>query len=524
MFTDNTQNWRKWRLTYEGGRRFVDRYLERFSARESHSEFNSRRRITYCPAFAKAAINDVKNSIFQRISDVTREGGPASYQTSIQGLNGGVDRLGSSMNTFIGRDILPDLLVMGKVGLFLDREIIPDNVTLATRVKAPYLYVYKIEDIVEYTQNEFGETDYIVLRERTDNTEYLRTFMLIDGIVTMLKGNDPPVTLKLTKIPFVLLTLSESLMMDISDYQIALLNTESSDLIYILKSNYPFYVEQVDGRSEGTHLKKNETEEVETGSHHGRTYPRGLDQPAFIAPPTEPIVASMKKQEQMKADIRLLLNLSIQNLQPSTMASADSKIMDDRTLEAGLSYIGLELEYAERQLSFLWSMYEGSNDIATIKYPATYSIKSDDEILKEVEALKEQMKNIPSETYKKEVAKIIAMKMLGSKVSRQTLEKILTEIDNSRLLTTDPDLIFQSIENSVITLADAATALGLPNDPKSLATAAAEHAERAARIAQAQASVSHDMASRGVKDMSANSNAPAQEKKIAEQAKGNLNA
>jgi hypothetical protein len=39
-------------------------------------------------------------------------------------------------------------------------------------------------------------------------------------------------------------------MEDIADYQIALMNLESSDINYMLKSNFPFYVEQYDPRAE----------------------------------------------------------------------------------------------------------------------------------------------------------------------------------------------------------------------------------------------------------------------------------
>ena len=46
------------------------------------------------------------------------------------------------------------------------------------------------------------------------------------------------------EIPFVLMELDTSLMTDIADYQISLLNLASSDVNYALKSNFPFYVAQ----------------------------------------------------------------------------------------------------------------------------------------------------------------------------------------------------------------------------------------------------------------------------------------
>ena len=59
--------------------------------------------MTPIAAFAKGAIIDVQNAIFQRMADISRTGGSSEYQMVIAGKNGGVDREGSSMNHFIGQ-------------------------------------------------------------------------------------------------------------------------------------------------------------------------------------------------------------------------------------------------------------------------------------------------------------------------------------------------------------------------------------------------------------------------------------
>ena len=61
----------------------------------------------------------------------------------------------------------------------------------------------------------------------------------------------------MTRIPFILLDIGESLMKDVANHQIALLNLGSSDVSYALKANYPFYTEQQDLRAVGDHLKHN---------------------------------------------------------------------------------------------------------------------------------------------------------------------------------------------------------------------------------------------------------------------------
>ena len=66
---------------------FVTSYLEQFSAIvRSRKDFNGRRAVTPIPAFAKAAVNDIRNSIYQRMSDVLRIGGSGAYQQAVAGL------------------------------------------------------------------------------------------------------------------------------------------------------------------------------------------------------------------------------------------------------------------------------------------------------------------------------------------------------------------------------------------------------------------------------------------------------
>ena len=113
-------DWAKWRLTYEGGDEFRERYLEKFSTREDQTEFNTRKAITPVPRFAGSAVDDIRNSIYQRLRDVVRKGGSRVYQEAVNGNNLGVDHRGSTMNAFLGVKVLTELLVMGRVGVFVD--------------------------------------------------------------------------------------------------------------------------------------------------------------------------------------------------------------------------------------------------------------------------------------------------------------------------------------------------------------------------------------------------------------------
>src|SRR5690606_27729392 len=95
---------------------------------------------------------------------------------------------------------------------------------------------------------------------------------------------------------------------------------------------------------------------ITVGPMHGRAYGQGLDRPGFISPSSAPLKASMELQAKLEADIRRLVNLSVQTL--GNRQSAESKDMDNRGLEAGLSYIGLVMENGERQIAEFWAAYE----------------------------------------------------------------------------------------------------------------------------------------------------------------------
>lgn len=518
-FFDPSNEFEKWREAYEGGRTFIESYLEKFSVRETDDEFTKRKTITYCPRFAGAGIDDIKNSIYQRIVDVTRVGGSQTYRTAIEGHRGGVDLRGNSMNSFFGCEVLSELLIMGKVGIYVDMPPV-QGLTMLNQPR-PYLYIYKREDIRNWVIDPNDPTKYqsVLLRDYvyeydpetgfpTDTNERYRHLWLENGVVHVnLYDQDVQLiestVLNLSSIPFVCVEITDSLMKSIADYQIALLNLSSSDLYYALKSNFPFYTEQYDptslmspflkpdsnpdSTSPGSGPLENvaKTREVIVGTTTGRAYPKDTERPGFIAPPSEPLKASMDKQEQLKEEIRLLLNLAISNLRPQR-ASADSKKIDDRSLESGLSYIGLTLETAERGIAEVWHQYENLADTVTIKYPKEYSLKTDQERRDEAKELDDLRLKIPSTTYQKSVSKIIANILLSHKIDRVTLEKIEDEIDKAPCVTGDPDSIRQDVEAGIL---DVELASRLRLYPEGTAEKAkADHAERLARIKASQTS------------------------------------
>ncbi len=521
-----TTDWTKFRDTYVGGKKFVTKYLKKFSIREDPTDFTNRQAISYCPAHAKAALIDIKNSIYQRMFEVTRTGGDKTYQDAIKGLDGGVDFEGRTLTNFIGTLTLPELISMGKVGVYVDKFPMPDNPTRAnTQGLRPYLYYYPAEDIRSWTIQD-SQLVSLLLRDYVEEieedtglvtgiVEKYRHLMLTEAGVTFQMYNKEgakegaQAIMNLQKIPFAIGNLSQSLLTDVADYQIALLNLESSDILYSLQSNFPFYVEQFDPRlknvkkvittaeEDGQPKRENVADsgnpDIKVGVTKGRAYPKGFDRPGFIHPSGEPLQVSMAKQSQLKQDIRKLVNLSLSNLERPT-GSEPSRELDVKGLEAGLSCIGLELEKLEREIAAIWSDYQ-KGDVAEVKYPQDYTLRTDADRRTEAKELTALKETVPSQTYQRELSKEIVTVTMEQKVSSEDLTKMHKEIDSAEVLVTDHETIRDDHKEGLVSSKTASKAMGYPEGE--IEQAKTDHADRAAAIAIAQKKI----ADRGAEDL-----------------------
>lgn len=550
-YTADSERYSRWRLTYRGGRDFIEEFLEKFSDRENDVAFKERMCLTYPPSFAKAAINKLKNTLYSRMGEIKRIGGPASYLEAVQGKGGGVDLYGSSMDTFIGQEVLAELMTMKRVGIFVDRPSFDGNILARNMRKNPYCYYYAAEDIYTwdycYLDGEYVYTN-VVLRDT--NYDYDTKTGVVKGIrerfrhmwlgedekvhIQFYVKNDDPnadqdsldgdeIVLNLPRLPFVMGGLQESLLMDAAEYQIAMLNLASADMTYTYKANFPYYVTPYDPASETIYTRgaqppsavqranpdivadtllgtgavaqqASPTNVQRVGPQVGVRYPKGMNPPEFIAPPTEPLIASMAKQQRMKEEIFELIDIAASQAQP-LHASAESKQMDNQGAESGLAYIGLELQYMEREIAKIWGLYE-SKPPATVNYPKKYMLKSDSQRLEEATSLNEIKVAIPSKLGAKEVAKQIAEVILVDKVPMEVLDSVKKEIDSAEFISSDPEMISIASELGMVDAVTGSNALGF-NGQKVVPIAQKEHTERLKEINEAQAA---NNAARGVKD------------------------
>lgn len=516
------QDYYKWRTCYEGGQEFLNRYLQKFSNREDDQDFQSRKAMTPIATFAKSAINEIRNNLFQRLVGITRTGGSTVYQKAVKGEGLGVDNDGSSMTQFIGTKVLTDLLVCGKVGVYVD-AMASAGQTLADRANfQPYCYVYKPEDIINFKLNppehesrfqslwlrDSVQTFDEVFQDPTGiEDRYRHVWINEDGYVTVqmhksFEGNaalGEPVVLELRSIPFVLADIGQSLMLDVCSHQIAVLNLASSNVQYGVSASFPIYTEQTDQRGVGTHLKSANADgsattggqgagpkEAKVGVSYGRRYDMGADRPDFINPSSEPLIANLKLCESLKQDIRELVQLAV--VTAGAQTSAASKDKDNQGLEAGLSFIGLVLEKAEREIAKHWAAYESTEpknrQIATVAYPARYQLQTEGQRIEEAAALHDVVAKLPSRAAKKATAKLLLSSLLSSRVSEDTMSKILAEVDKANFTTSDPEIIRMAKEAGLLSAETGAIALGF--DKKEAEMAATEHIDRLAAIAAHQ--------------------------------------
>jgi hypothetical protein len=534
---DTNMLWSFYRLCNAGGRAFRDTCLEKFSTRESDGDFELRRKMSFTPAFAKVAVHKVLRSIYQRMSEIRRVGGSEAYQNAMDGLNGGVDRQGTSMNSFMGQEVLIELGTTGRVGIFVDKAEKESDLLLFNKRNTPYMYVFASEDIYNYQCYYENNMQIFVnlLVKMTDYTydektgfetgvvDFYRRFWINgDGFVQCddyfydsEKEEDVIKRTKVTQlrqIPFVLGLLSESLYTDIGDYQSGLLNLASADFNYCFRSNFPFLTEQQDQafnaafasranapiNANGIVNEELTSTQAAVGPSKGRVYGKNLERPGFIAPPSEPLLASMEKQKQMQAEIEKMLHLTITNLKP-TQSNVPKN--EDPSVNVGLSYIGETLQYIENCIARFWNMYENipNSKPAQVNYPEKYELKSDEDRIALAKDLVKLKGAAPSITFQKQIGIEISETLLGGKVDLEKLRKIQTEIDTAEYITSDCEEIAKDIENGLVDHATASLARGYTGKDV-VEKAKMENIERLSAIAIAQAKGKGDgaNAARGV--------------------------
>ncbi len=497
--------WAKWRMVYEGGEEFINNFLQEFSRRERFDDFRVRRSITYNSNHAGAIIDIIRNAMTVKLPEVSRKG-DEKYEEL---MRTDVDMQKSSMSTFIGLETVPLLLAQGKRFIGVDSPEIFDLAgvrTLAEDQGRPYVWPIDAEDILSWSYNDMGQFQTLLMRETVDQKDfetglvrgssqqfrYMRllgegdvdetldmsgpgVFVAVFDHESKLIGT--PTVLNISRIPIVEFRLVDSLIRDIADMQVALLNLSSTDMSFLFRGNFPIYVEQVDDamatlKPAGSKREvTSPSEEIsdrdrivtddkrpnvrEGGGQKGIAYPKEMDAPSFIAPTTDNLKASMDKQSMIAQDMRALIDLSLVSLSVKAVEqSGKSKLADRMGQEAALAYIASVLESGEREVAQLFHEFLGMpNADFEVKYPEGFVLKSEDERHDEVIKLRELRSAVPSETYAKAVDERITEIMLKSISTPEEIAAAIEEVRNADYFDDDKqrrEAISEDVQNKLL--------------------------------------------------------------------------
>ena len=450
----------------------MDAYLTKYSSREDDEDFYKRKEISAVIPAAKNTLLDIRNKIFRRVQEVTRVSDNIQFLTQIAGKDGGVNGSNASMLHFIGMDVLTEMLAMRYVGVLISRS---GDVEIGSRPNA-YLSVIKREAILEYS----SINEELVMVQFLLNTELI-TLEKKNGVVIKTVKKDEKVTkevLDIQVIPFVIAEIQDSLFKDSADMQIALTNLNSADVSFLYRANFPIYTEQTNKGGKVVVMDSNgvaKKTEIDVGAVTGRTYAPGTDRPGFIAPPTEPVEISMKKQIQIEEYIEKVMHLSL---------------MQGTELD-GVSALCMVLEKIERQIVSIWQIYD--NFTAVITYPQSYIFKTEEDKRLEAKELRDIALGSPSLTAQKEILKIIHKTLLEGKIPEDKINDIYKEIDSAIIVLVDPKTIREDVEQGFLSGKLAAQARQYPETDYELALT--ERIDRIEATAVAQSS-----GTRGIED------------------------
>ncbi len=526
LYSQEAALWTKWRLCYEGSDTFREAYLYPYSKREDTVDFANRKKITYIPGHSRSVINIIRNGLAVRLPDVIRKGS----EDYLKAMSSDVDGFSSSMTTFVALEITPLLLVQGKRFVVVDAPPTKEGATKADDRGEPYLYTLDAEDVLSWSYRDGGGFKAILIKLSKD-IEDKETGLVVENQVVyrfmryleqgesftgecgmdfagpgvliqtldeegkLLKNSsgDQCQFLQIDAIPVAEFSLVASLMAEIADHQIALLNLASTDMDFVWRGNFPLYTEQQPKktgsiRPRGTKRRKADDDtdsedplaggdpgtgrnstQRRTGIGKGIGYAEGMERPGFVAPETGNLTVSMQKQESIAKEIRILVDLALVSLSVQALEqSGKSKEADRVGEEAGLAYIGQALETGEREVAKYWHMMAGEEGVdIEVNYPENYSIATPSERREAASQLRALHSTVRSDTFQKIIDKRIAEILLKGITDADEIAKVLAEIDEGAFLDDDKaraEVIQKDVVAKILSRGTAAELRGYGDD------------------------------------------------------------
>ncbi|MFB6374587.1 MAG: hypothetical protein ABEN55_16030 [Bradymonadaceae bacterium] len=164
IYDDYAADWRTYRLSYEGGDDYLDRYLYQHE-KEKDEYFRDRRRRAYYPNHCRAIVDTYAAHLF-------RESIPRSTESDseiLQTFWDNTDLKGNDADAFY-EHAAQEVQIGGRVAIVVDRWD-PDGGAAVSRAqeraagRRPYAYLATAEDIVDWDVDRLGRLNWVKIRE-----------------------------------------------------------------------------------------------------------------------------------------------------------------------------------------------------------------------------------------------------------------------------------------------------------------------------------------------------------------------
>ena len=409
--------------------------------RETDDKYNRRKTLACYPNYVRKVVDSYLSYLFRRGPERTFE--YDLYQAFCQD----VDRLGTYIDDFMRRAFKLAML-LGAVYIIVDkpREKARTRAEELSRRLYPYLALRTPEALVAYETDEAGRITRVVFQERTMAASLspaaepeLRYRIFTQTNWMLAKDPDGKSIIEqgehgLGEVPVVPLFSTDPLMpgelrptpwiWDLARVNYDLFNALSELRELFRSQTFSILALPVRTPQEAEGLS-----DLTISTENALPYnPEAGGTPSFIAPPEGPVRLYLEYVRELVGQIYRLANLEFTGGSQETGTARSGVALAFQFQEANrtLAQMALFCEQAEYRIARLVCQWMGREFKGSITYPRDFSVMDLQQELKNaLDALSIQI----SETFDREVKKLVARKVLGDAVDDEVLEKIDTEIE-----------------------------------------------------------------------------------------------
>jgi hypothetical protein len=399
--------------SYVGGYEyFLGKYLEPYNY-ESRSDYEKRLRQIGLDNHVKSVVS-IYNSFLLR-KEVKREFGSIATDPQLPYFLEDTDLDGRNFTAFM-RDVSAHAMVYGNVWVIVDKPT-TEAYTRADELQQgirPYLSLFTPENVLDWKYerqpNGYYQLTYLKVKEEVvDRTQYVREYTPTEISVYKITGDDRKgkyeytIQNQLGQIPAVCVYnqrsnirgIGVSAVADIADVQKEIFEFSSEIEQIIRLTNHPSLVKTAD---------------VEAAAGAGAIIqmPQNMDPnlKPYLLQPNGSSIESVLNAIQKKVDsIDRMASLGgIRSIESRRMSGIGLQT-EFQLLNAKLSDLAMNLEFAEEQIWRLWSRYQGQVWNGMIEYSRTFSVQDKANDIAMLKMAKDS--NIENPAIKAEIDKMI---------------------------------------------------------------------------------------------------------------------